>query len=210
MTIARTALVLDDQPLVASLTADLVKQMGFDVHTASTMADALQILDDYDIDLVVTDLDLGPGPSGVDLWENIRKNSPWIAIVILTVYPSPELVKQGAGKGLDGAVYVVKSQVTSSEELRNAIEEALGLCDPRPKAKQIPGTYALTRTQADVLRLISKGLSNDEIARERQCSRRSVEEVIERLYAALGLDEPHPHRRVTATRMYLEGKVQLR
>lgn len=63
----RRVLVVEDQPLMRALVGDTLTHAGFVVHTAGSAVEALTEFDGFDPDLLVTDIDLGVRPNGVDL-----------------------------------------------------------------------------------------------------------------------------------------------
>ena len=89
------ALIVDDQPEVLSATVQLFRIMEFDVLSASSGADALQILQHCsDIDLLFTDVVM-PGMNGVTLAVEARKVHPDIEVLLTSGYPGEVLVDQG-------------------------------------------------------------------------------------------------------------------
>ena len=51
-----TILVVDDEPVQVDALARTLRKSGYDVHTANRGADALQIVESRQIDLVLSDL----------------------------------------------------------------------------------------------------------------------------------------------------------
>ena len=93
--------------------------------------------------------------------------------------------------------------------LHDAIEQTLDSQPPRRLPQ--PGVPTITRSQAEVLRLMADGLSNAAIAEQRGCSVRALERVNARLYAALGVkDDADANARVQAVGMYRDGRVDVR
>jgi len=62
--LARTVLVVDDDPLVLEVTADMLKDLGCEVVAAASGTDLIErLLDNADIEILVTDLNMpGMGP----------------------------------------------------------------------------------------------------------------------------------------------------
>ena len=63
----RRLLVVEDDVLLASLLAESLGASGFDVAVASDAREARDRVDDFDPDVVLLDVALGSGPSGVHL-----------------------------------------------------------------------------------------------------------------------------------------------
>ena len=57
-------LVVDDNPAMADTLADILEVKGFTVHVAASGADALQILKEAPVDILLTDVKM-PGMNGL-------------------------------------------------------------------------------------------------------------------------------------------------
>lgn len=78
-------LYVEDEPGVAAAMADGLRQLGAQVHVAHDYYEALRRLRELPLDVLITDLNLGEGPSGHDvaqaLWRDPRHTSvPAIAV----------------------------------------------------------------------------------------------------------------------------------
>ena len=93
----RRVLVVEDQPLMRVLVGDTLTHAGFVVHTAGSAVEALTEFDGFDPDLLVTDIDLGVRPNGVDLANIVTVKAPHCAIVFLTNYPNASTAPGSAG-----------------------------------------------------------------------------------------------------------------
>ena len=80
----RKALVVDDEPLVASLTASTLQAAGFDVRTAGSAGEARRQVDSFDPDVAILDISLGSGPTGVDLAHALDATHPGLGLLFLT------------------------------------------------------------------------------------------------------------------------------
>ncbi len=198
-------LVIDDDPFAASLVGALVTQLGFDslaVRSAEAFSDALE---EFDPHVVIVDLQLGPGPSGLALLKHVQREAPWIGKIMLTSHRAPRLATDESPNGIEGLVYIVKSDLDSPDKLAGAIQACLV-----GEAFRIDSGDAvmLTRGQADVLRMIAAGMSNDAIAQARGSSSKAVEQLIRRTFAALGIKaDGVTNARVLAASMVSEAKV---
>ncbi|QBJ98679.1 response regulator transcription factor [Rhodococcus sp. ABRD24] len=201
----RRALVVEDQPLMRSLVGDALRHAGFEVEQRSCSADALADFDDIDPDVLITDIDLGARPNGMEMAMIIHARAPHCAVVFLTNYPRARVAP---GEGVPaGSVFLDKVSLESVEDLVTAVEFALTE-KPLPPAPRHDDPDAvlerLTRTQLDVLRCIALGWSNAEIARRRGSSLRSVEKMVTRTFDALELsNNPELNPRVVAAQLYV-------
>lgn len=202
----RRALVVEDHPLMRALVADALRHAGFEVHDRPSSPTALADFDEIDPDVLVTDIDLGARPNGVEMATIVRARAPHCAVVFLTNYP-----RAGAapGEGVPaGSVFLDKTALESVADLVTAVESALAErpLPPGPARGDNPDAVIerLTRTQFDVLRCIALGWSNAEIARRRGSSVRSVEKMVARTFDALGVNHsPELNPRVAAAQLYV-------
>ena len=81
-----TILVVDDDPLIAMSTVDMLEDLGHAVIEANSGARALEILEDCrSIDLLITDFSM-PKMNGVDLAKAARQLHPHLPILLATGY----------------------------------------------------------------------------------------------------------------------------
>ncbi|NYJ09542.1 signal transduction histidine kinase/DNA-binding response OmpR family regulator [Rhizobium leguminosarum] len=73
-------LVVEDEPLILMATVDMLTETGHLVREAGSGEQALVILENEPVDILLTDIGL-PGMSGSDLAQNVRKRWPHIQIV---------------------------------------------------------------------------------------------------------------------------------
>jgi two-component system, OmpR family, response regulator MtrA len=97
-------LVVDDDGALAEMITIMLRQEGFDPHTAMTGFDALDMIERITPDLVLLDVML-PGIDGVDVCARIRETSG-IPIIMLTAKSDTGDVVKGLESGADD--YVVK------------------------------------------------------------------------------------------------------
>ncbi|MBM4481086.1 response regulator [Rhodococcus hoagii] len=200
----RRALVVEDQPLMRSLVADALRHAGFEVHDRPSAATALADLDEIDPDVLVTDIDLGSRPNGMEMATIVHARAPHCATVFLTNYPRASIAP---GEGVPaGSVFLDKVALESVEQLVAAWNPHWRRSRCRLGTFRRPGCRPRSphRTQLDVLRCIALGWSNAEIARRRASSLRSVEKMVTRTFDALGVNHnPDINPRVAAAQLYV-------
>lgn len=101
---AAKILVVDDDGALAEMITIMLRQEGFDPHTAMTGFDALDMLERVSPDLVLLDVML-PGIDGIDVCARIRETSG-VPIIMLTARSDTGDVVKGLESGADD--YVVK------------------------------------------------------------------------------------------------------
>jgi len=82
-------LIVDDEVTTRNLCNDVALEAGLHVHASATTEQALAILDQYPIDIVVTDLKI-PQIGGLELIKRIRTGNPQVSIIVLTQYGTIE------------------------------------------------------------------------------------------------------------------------
>jgi len=98
-------LIIDDEPELRNLIKRLLELEGFSILTAGNSAEALEILNKNEIDIVVSDVRL-PDKSGLELLPIIKKQFPLIEVIILTAYGR---IEDGVNAIKEGAFdYIVK------------------------------------------------------------------------------------------------------
>jgi putative two-component system response regulator len=96
-------LVIDDEPIVRALVADILSEDGHEVRAAATAEDALAALDDHNLGLVVSDIVM-PGLSGLDLLATVRRSRPNLPVVLVTGRATHGTVSAALAEGADGLV----------------------------------------------------------------------------------------------------------
>src|ERR1700682_4642795 len=86
---ALNLLIVDDEVTTRNLCNDVALEAGLHVHTSATTEQALDTMDQYSIDIVVTDLKI-PEIGGLELIKRIRAGNPNVSIIVLTQYGTIE------------------------------------------------------------------------------------------------------------------------
>jgi DNA-binding NtrC family response regulator len=84
-----TVLIVDDENTTRDLCRDIVIESGLRTRTASTTEQALEILEQYPVDIIITDLRV-PEIGGLELLKRVRQSHPRIPIIVLTQYGTIE------------------------------------------------------------------------------------------------------------------------
>jgi len=202
-------LLVEDEEFTRVLIRESLIKIGMTVVDVASVQDALAVMDSFDPHVVLSDLDLGPGPDGADLLYKVEQSRPWTGMVVLTAHASPELALHGASRIPESATYLVKSQISSTEYLKTAIEESIVHPGAINMIKKNPeDQFVVSVSQGEILKMIADGLSNAAIAREREVTLRAAESLIQRTFAALGIKgDPDMNSRVIAVRLWQQGKV---
>jgi CheY-like chemotaxis protein len=82
----KTILIVEDEPISRKAIATFLREEGYAVEEAKDGAEALDLLDTFHFDLVVSDLRM-PHVDGMAVVGHLRSISPKIPFIILTAYP---------------------------------------------------------------------------------------------------------------------------
>ncbi|MEW1957080.1 response regulator transcription factor [Kineococcus sp. NPDC059986] len=190
--------VADDQTIVRDgLVALLDLLPEFEVvGTAGDGAEAVARVADLAPDVVLMDLGM-PGVDGVEATRRLTAEHPDTAVVVLTTYADDASILGALQAGARG--YLTKSagradiaralqaaaarQVVLDAGVQARLLQAAGNPAPPPAADLPDG---LTEREAEVLRLIARGLSNQDVARELFVSVATVKTHVNHLFAKTG------------------------
>lgn len=204
-------LFVDDDPFTRAMVNDGLEADDMVVRTCANVAEAIEQITLHEPHVVVSDLDLGPGPSGADLLRKVDQDWPWIGKVALTAHATPDLAV-GEGARLPGeTLYIVKGDLLSIGELHDWVMASLLPVSEAPARDNSRKRVLVTPAQAAAIRLIAEGLSNAAIAERRGITLRSAESLVHRSFQALGLeDNKDINPRVMAAMMWRRGQITTR
>ena len=178
-------LIVDDDRFTRTLVSSLVGALGYDVcGAAASVSEAMSLAHTTHPSLAIIDLDLGEGPTGLDLGHGLRKLNSTIALVMLTSYADPIWMGQRR-EAPPGMRYVVKGEVGDPSVLGDAV--AAALADPLADVAPPPGETPLSEGQWEILRLVASGYTNAEIARRRSLTVDAVNKAVTRLVRQLDI-----------------------
>ena len=167
------------------------------VAEAADGAQAYSIVSREKPDLLLMDISMPPGQSGLVACEKITHDCPYTRIVILTMFAEPEYLFYTLRGGASG--YMLKNSAPS--ELVTAVRTvAAGGSYVHPKmaallAEQLAGAgngldvsyQQLTSRELEILQLIAKGFTNKEISEKVFLSVKTIEAHRAKIYQKLGL-----------------------
>ncbi|WP_260980478.1 response regulator transcription factor [Microbacterium paludicola] len=204
--------IVEDQPLFRSLVESLVR--GSEdctvVVSCGSVQEARQQLLAESPDVVIMDIGL-PDGNGFGLARSMRARLPNLGVLLLSAHDVMDLLLELPAKERTGWSYLSKNSAASAELLLDALRvtaaggsmldpELLQKLEPR---KSSPLTQ-LTRRQFDALQLLAAGRSNAAIAREMSITPHSVDNLLNTVYATLGVrDDSEANSRVAAALMLL-------
>ncbi|MEI8184996.1 MAG: response regulator [Actinomycetes bacterium] len=203
-------LLVEDDQIILTMMSKAVEAEGFKLLGAATdVVTAMESFKKNQPDVAILDIDLGAGPTGIDLANKIRKINHRVAIVFCTSYKDIRFIKNESHYYPPHTVLLKKSDIVNLDKISNAINEALDLVrdadDTKPDQLSEKFYKNLTNLEIELLAMVASGVSNKNIAKERGISTKSCENAIARL--AKKLDIPateNNNQRVLMTRKYFE------
>ena len=186
-------LIVDDHFLVRNGLASLFKDnenIEY-VKGASNIDEGMNIIINDKPDIVLVDLKLGQ-EDGLELVLKGKKINEKIKFIIITSFLTQENFLRAEKIGLDG--YIIKDAF--SEDIFyaiNTVSRGKKYYDPstinfKNPSKKDCMVESLTEREKDVLRVLGKGCSNDEIAKELYISENTVKKHVSSILAKLDID----------------------
>lgn len=117
----RTILLIEDEESVCGFLKQLLEKAGWKVSTATSASEALGVLANVRFEIILSDLDLGAGLSGIDIQRSLPNESRGTPLIILTGHGTVDRCKEAIRSGV--ADFVEKP--VSPTKLLSAIEAAL-------------------------------------------------------------------------------------
>jgi DNA-binding NtrC family response regulator len=104
--ILKRALLVEDDANVRLTLLPALNGAGFDARMVSTVPDALQVINDGGLEILICDLNIAEPNDGFAVVTSMRKANPRSVIVILTGHPTFDSAVEGIRQEIDG--YLVK------------------------------------------------------------------------------------------------------
>lgn len=188
-----TVLLADDHMVVRSgLKALLATQPGIEVVAeAASGEEALALVEQHGPAVVMMDLSMGAGMDGIEAIKQLRQRNSRQAILVFTTYDSDADIVRAVDAGAMG--YLLKD--ASPEEIfaavRGAVHGKSVMSAPVASRlfQQLRNPDAiLTPREAELLSLLTEGLSNRELGQRLFISEATVKTHLAHIYAKLGVE----------------------
>lgn len=143
-------LIVEDETNLRFFLEQLFQREGYAVSSVSTGEKAVQIVREHDFTLVLLDLNLGKGLSGIEVLEKIREGLSGMGVIVLTGYGSLETAVAALRKG----AYDYLLKPCRADEIRNSVRRYLqkwsGEQEQRERLARLEQNllYTLTEIQA--------------------------------------------------------------
>lgn len=193
-------LIADDHPLIRDSLSQAVRELDGDAETfqASTAAEVQALLEaNPDTELLLLDL-IMPGSDGFNLLESVCRDFPEVKVVVLSASEDPGHMRKSLDAGASGFVPKSSRRSITLSALRLVIDGGVyvppELLSPQATAPTPtlptdiqPSFAGITPRQQTVLRLLTDGKSNKEIARSLNLSEHTVKIHVASILRSLGV-----------------------
>jgi len=155
-------LFVDDEPNVLSALRRLFRREGYDLTFSDGTEDALRVLSEQEVDLVVSDYRM-PGMTGIEFLKIVREKYPDVMRVVLSGYADIETITAAIN---EGQIYRFISKPWNDEELKVTVRRCLE-------------SHAMARANVELSDRIRE--QNEELRKFNENLERKVEEKTEQL-----------------------------
>ncbi len=176
----RILLVDDHQMILDGLNYIFQQSKSFEVVAkVNSGKDALRIIENVKIDIVISDIDM-PEISGLELLSKIKEIDNDIKVIMLSMHGDNQLVRKVMQKGADG--YILKT--ANEEDMILAVNQVIDgkkyfsptitenlLLNEKPNLKN----EQLTDREIEILKLIAEGFNSTQIGDQLHISARTVD-----------------------------------
>jgi len=201
-------IIVDDHPLIKE---GLKQILSFYpdieiVNEGSNGSEALHIINDTSCDILLLDINM-PIMNGLDALKLIRETHPYLKVLLLTVENdfgtlkeaidlkvNGYILKESAGSTLTDAIRHVYSggnyiDQTLTKYVFNIINEPLNIKRSVLTSETTDPFCSLNEREREILRYISKGLSNKEIAAKLFLSEKTIRNTITSIFKKINVKD---------------------
>ena len=115
-----TILIVDDEKNYLVVLEALLGPEGYEIITTDNARDALRLVRESDLDLVITDIKM-PGMNGMVLLEECKKVKPELPVIMMTAYGTIEM----AVEAMKNQAYDYITKPFQNEQLKLTVKKAL-------------------------------------------------------------------------------------
>lgn len=204
----RTAVLMDPHPLCHTAIAGLLARFDIEVvGTTTSSVAAVALLQEHKPDLLVAELDLPEGrEDALRVLSIARHADPALAVIVLSSTDDPALIDAAFEQGASAYVLKTSEPDVIATAVRQAFDPSLFVA--RPNEQRLAGRAVgldepkLTRRELEILKLVSEGRSNRQVAELLWVTDQTVKFHLANVYRKLGV-----RSRFDAARWALEHGV---
>jgi len=151
-------LVLEDEIIVALDLKEILEQEGFEIIVSHNYEDAIQQIKSYKPQLILCDINLGTGKTGIDFAKSAKASIPFLEIIYISAFTNSSIIEQA--RETEPLNYIVKPW--TEEQIKVTIQIAFNYI--REKETQHSMLKELSLSEYKILDLIAKQKKSKEIA----------------------------------------------
>jgi two-component system, NtrC family, nitrogen regulation response regulator NtrX len=157
---AKTILVVDDEPSIVQTLSGILQDEGFEVLTAPDGETALQVVDEEAPDLVLLDIAL-PGMDGLEVLQQLKEQQPLLPVIMVSAYGNVEnavkATRWGAYDFIEKPPHADKIILTvrNALEMSRLAEENLRLRRRTAPAEEIIGQSQVMQQLREQVRVVA-------------------------------------------------------
>lgn len=169
------------------------------IGQANDGIECLQLLETMSPDVLLLDINM-PNMNGIDVLRKLKALSKKQKVLIVTSHSEIEYLIEAAEIGMNGYVLkdskpeVLKKAIFTiyngenyiQPSLKQSLNEAI---EKKDEKKKICNHIALTKRELDVLKLLTEGLCNKEIADRLEISEKTVKNHVSRLFKKINVSD---------------------
>ena len=220
MAIDRRVLLIDDDIFALTMLRSTLEKLNYEVvGEANSAALAIEVAKEKTPTIALVDLDLGEGPTGIDVAIMLRKLDPTVGIVMLSTYLDPRFLGSAQQELPGGSIYLVKSSIADTQLLVEALRLAVETdrfntsVTKLSENEEFSEADKLSDQQLEVMRYIAAGFSNAEIAKRIWVTEAGIEKITARIIKQLGIKvgkDENQRIRISHSYHQLTGAVRAR
>jgi putative two-component system response regulator len=116
-------LVIDDEPAVSSLIVEILFRAGYDAVPCDTSQHGLELLDDPEVRLVISDIVM-PGRTGFELLEEVRARRPSLPVLFVTGSGTQDNMAEALAHGAAGFITKPFTQRELLDQVASVVDRA--------------------------------------------------------------------------------------
>ena len=184
-------LIIDDQ-LMARQLFELYLSSGENYEVVGTLASAAfaeTFIRHTPVDLIIMDILMNDGSNGLDAAEKIKQLRPDIKIVAVTSMVEASWMKRAEKIGIESFWYKEAAQETILDVLDRTVAGEFVYPDTPPRVPLgLAESEDFTERELEVLRLMTTGMSNTQIAGKLDITQNTVKTHIQHMLDKTGFD----------------------